>query len=325
MLAPLAPLATDDLQAIHAKALGLVSTNSPWDFVAEAWRSALWAYCHPHWQPVSTQRLSNLFLDLAAPGLGPSGLEEAKQVRDHLTAVGDLIRLPGGEWLPAPLKLITLGAGLDLQLIGGMPSWVLPKVHPAWVGSPGFRRTSHAGISLHHVDLEEWCQREAREDKVPTLSEALALVEALPAQAYTPTPTHGLVNRALAHPGDPPVGSWVQVKDTLTHRLLGIAVHGQEGWFLRTLPPWVDGRMAHRICQTQSGGQETWRAIEGGKETLLKLYVKLPNWHWQVLLCTCLRPPVQDPIHHQWTVMIPPPCLDLLQALVFTPLQMIRS
>ncbi len=318
------PIAFDELKTIHSKALGLGPSSSTWNILAEAWRSSLWAHCHSHWQPVSTQRLSNLFLDLAAPTLGSGGLEEAKGVRDHLTAVGDLIRLPGGEWLPAPLKLIGLGTGRDPQLIGGMPSWVIPEIHPAWLGSPGFRRTSHTGISLHQVELEEWCQREAQEDTVPTLAEAVACVEALPAQVFTPTSNHDLTNRVLAHPWTPPVGSWVRVTDALSHHLLGIAARGQGGWSLRILPSWMDGRMAHLICQAHSGGYETWRANEGTEETILKLYVKLPHWHWQVILCACLRPPVQDPIHHQWTVVIHPQCLDLLQALVFTPLKMLR-
>lgn len=321
----LTSLTTGDLNAIHSRGLGLRKAPSRWDLLAEAWRSALWALCHPHWQAASSQRLSNLFFDLASPVVSTSDREEVEKVRSHLVSVGDLIQLPHGEWLPAPLKLVVFGTELDFRIIGGMPSWVMEEVYPGWYGKPGFLRTSQEGIPLHRIDLEEWCLRDAVEAAVPSLSETIARAEALNAIPWIPIPgDYEFKNRALANPNDPPVGAWVLVRDLRTHHPVGIAAKSRGGWSLRPLPQWMDGRMARLICQAQAGVYEHWQARVGKEGTLLKFFVQLPNWHWQVLLCGCLQPPEQDPVNHRWSAMISPPWLEPLKELVFSPLQMIR-
>lgn len=210
-LMPLTELTPQEVKPLQAWGLGLGSASSPWDFVAEAWRSALWALCHPHWQATSTQRLSNLFLDLAGPMVGPDGLGEAIQVRDHLLAVGDFIRLPGGEWLPAPLRQVSFGPEYEPQIIGGMPAWVLVELHPRWLVSPGFRRTSRDAVSLPRVSVEDWCDRGFDDLPVRSLQEAVEWCRKAPPSTWHPNQGLEYKNRALKNPEAPPTGAWVQI------------------------------------------------------------------------------------------------------------------
>lgn len=316
-------LTSTEVQAIHTRGLGLGRDSTPWDHIAESWRSALWALCHPHWQPASTQRFSNLFLDLAGPMVGPEGMEEAIGVRDHLVDVGDLIRLPGGEWLPAPMKLIAHPSDGDAFLFGGMPSWVLAEAHRHWLGSAGFRRSSREGLHLPRLDLGEWCLRTCIQDPEQSLEEATQIVARLYKKPWAPDARFDLKNRALGTPSAPPTGAWVQVKDHLTHELVGIAEREAKGWSLRTLPAWMDGRMAHLVCQARANTYERWVLKANQKVASIGLYVKLPDWHWRLLQCCCQRPPVQDPENHRWMVTVAPDLVPFLESRVFTPLKML--
>lgn len=321
----LSPISLEEILPIHARGLALGRSSSPWDFVAEAWRSAAWALCHPHWQPCSSQRLTNLFVDLAGPVLGgPDALKEALQVRDHLCEVGDFLRLPGGEWLPAPLRLVCKAQDHDCQIIGGIPSWALVEAYPKWLGSPGFKRSSHEGIRLPKLSLQEWCDRDFTVPPLRSVRETMACIEKCSATPWLPSSNYELKNRALSNPENAPTGAWVQVRDRTTYQLVGIAERTQNHWVLKTLPGWMDGRMAHLLCQVRSGGKESWIAKPGTQEASLELYVKLPNWHWAMLLSCCIRPPVQDPVNHRWTAVIDQKDLTLLEESVFVPLQMKR-
>lgn len=320
----LRPINLSEGSALHSQNLGLRGEATPWDHLAEAWRSSLWALCHPHWQPATTQKFRGLFNDIAGPVLLKMGYEQRDKVLDHLESVGDLVRLSGGYWLPAPSKVVDWGSGCRPQLVGGTPSWVLEQMHPRWGGEAGFRRTAE-DLDLPTVSADEWCDRSQHGRSMRSLQDGAQTLSNQPARPFELTGQFELSNRALRDRTDAVVGTWMVVKDQATHGLHGVAERTPSGWVIRSAPVEIDPPAAALICQVSAGGYERWRVSQEPDGLHLHLYRKLPRWHRSALLSHALQPEVTGEGRRGFEYLVTPESLTWLEANVFRLLQMRKA
>ena len=168
-------------------------------------RAALWALTDAGATPVYTLRLLNLARHLAGPALGPGqdasppdddpeyGVEPPVTLRDildELAALGDVARLAGGSWLPAPLRAVPLQHVDRWLLVGGLPTMLLPhdvrsKVQhrgvarllpaPVALAASGLRvQTEAAWLQAPDDDIAAWADRILRETPLEPPSDDLA-------------------------------------------------------------------------------------------------------------------------------------------------------
>lgn len=310
-----------DGTALHSQNLGLRGNPTPWDHLAEAWRSAIWALCHPHWLPTTTQKLRGLYADIAGPVLLEMGREHGDAVLNHLAQVGDLVNLPGGYWLPAPARSLDWGASSRPQLIGGVPSWVLEKMQPRWAGDAGFRRTAE-DLDLPSVAAEEWCDRAHPKGSLRTIQEGTRLIDRQPSRIFERTEQIELTNRALRSEINPPIGTWMVAKASATHQLIGVAERTASGWLLRSVPLEIDPPAAALICQIRAGGSEQWTQSDTPDGLRLHFFRKLPRWHRCTLLCHALRPEMSGEEVRGYDYVVAPESLGWIESNVLSPLQL---
>jgi hypothetical protein len=73
--------------------------------------------------------------------------------------IGDVSRLPGGYWLPSPLRVVRLKALNYSLLIGGRPIWALPEPLPMRLDYSGATRFAAEGLGgLPRESEESWCR-----------------------------------------------------------------------------------------------------------------------------------------------------------------------
>lgn len=308
------------------KQLGLHRNASRWDLAAEAWRASVWALTSPDWVPASTRAVQGIYQDLEPVVGAKLPWEEAIEVREHLVAVGDLIRMPGGRWLPAPLRILQWSSSTSPQLVGGMPSWLLAKCHPRWQGSSGFRRTCEEGLTLPSSLGSDWCDRETTIPSIRDLRAATRRMEAVRGIAWSPGSEARLVNPAIHDPLHAGPGSWCVVEDQDTQVPKGIAVRLTHGWEFRALPPQIDGSFARMICLKKSHRPEQWVEPASAEAGTIRVFRKLPGWHWRVLQCHSIRP-ILNPTHERrrYELTIEPGSLPWLVRDVFEPLNMQKA
>ncbi len=104
--------------------------------LAEVARSVLWSLSKAGTEPVYITRLLNALRYAAGPLImsvvhpQPTEVLEpdtARMILDDLAAVGDIVELPRGRWLPAPLRLVTLAQTKRHIVLGGTPMILLSK------------------------------------------------------------------------------------------------------------------------------------------------------------------------------------------------------
>lgn len=310
--------------AIQSLNLGLRGDPSPWDYLAEAWRASLWALCHPHWSPVTTQKMRRIFTDIAGPALHQLEFGKGDAVLNHLIQVGDLVKLPRGYWLPAPSRIIDWGPGYRPQLIGGVPSWVLEKMQPRWGGTAGFRRTAE-DLELPRLPAEGWCDRAQPKSSMKTIEDGIQALIKQPTKSFEPSSHVELSNRALPQGETPGFGTWLVVKDRATHQLIGVAETTPSGWLLRLVPSEIDPPAAALVCQVQAGGKQPWTQSDTLEGVRLHLFRKLPRWHRSALLSHTLRPEISGESIKGYDYLVSCESLKWIEANVFHPLQMRKA
>jgi hypothetical protein len=140
-------------------------------FRAECLRSALWSSSNAGNMPVYVTRLLGVTepLIMADPEFAKSrisradeGVESRDVLRESLEEmelIGDLARLPGGYWLPSPLRVVPLHAVNRWLLISGRPTWALPKDLVKNLEYTGVARFSKESIAALPTQSEEnWCR-----------------------------------------------------------------------------------------------------------------------------------------------------------------------
>jgi|HubBroStandDraft_2_1064218.scaffolds.fasta_scaffold00775_7 hypothetical protein len=182
-------LGTDAARAVALRNLGFVSTMStgrgavrsyadisPISFRAECLRAALWASSNGATMPVYVTRLWGVAGPLLKPdpdfaksrdeksGEKIEPGEILRETLEEMELIGDVSRLAGGYWLPAPLRVVPLRALHHSLLIGGRPVWALPKELATRLDYSGVTRFVAGTVDGIPSESEEsWC-RLPRED-----------------------------------------------------------------------------------------------------------------------------------------------------------------
>jgi len=133
---------------IQASKSGPASVTS---LAAECLRACLWPLSGAGRSGVYISRVLNVAMQLTAGGAllepvkaaGSDGHLKARDlladVLDELESIGDVASLPGGYWLPGPLRQVDMGQNSPALLIGGVPTWLLARAGLA-VKQPGLAR-----------------------------------------------------------------------------------------------------------------------------------------------------------------------------------------
>lgn len=136
---------------------------------ASALRSAVWAGTGAEaegrdLEGVHVTRVMNLASRLLRPlkpdSAGDSFIRDlCRDALSDLGRLGDLVRIAGGRWLPAPLRAVQLRASNEWMLIGGLPSSRLRIAIPD-LRHVGFVRVSDAPPSgMYRQSLGEWLDK----------------------------------------------------------------------------------------------------------------------------------------------------------------------
>ena len=133
--------------------------------MAAALRAAIWAESRAGVAPVHTTRVFNHAIALARPAhhwpddvcvdegatASDNGRVTLRNALADLADHGDVARLPGGYWLPAPLRIVKPGQLGHALLIGGRPTPFLPDA--------ARERIDHLGPSrLIRLPLPDWAR-----------------------------------------------------------------------------------------------------------------------------------------------------------------------
>jgi hypothetical protein len=159
-------------QDLALRSLGFVSTKAPdWPSIyAEALRLALWSGWHQGQQPVYVTRMLNAAERSLIPwqsqnSQGDTELRETlRLVLEELELVGDVASLPGGHWVPAPLRLVEIASIERTLILGGLPTKYMPGRLRSALSRAGISRlttpeTIRSTADLAHIDTvaeREW-------------------------------------------------------------------------------------------------------------------------------------------------------------------------
>jgi hypothetical protein len=193
---------TDAARAVALRNLGFVSAMStetdvvrsyadisPISFRAECLRAALWASSNGAAMPVYITRLGSVAEPLLKPdpdfarrragnfGEKVESAEILRETLEEMEVIGDVSRLAGGYWLPAPLRVVPLRALQHSLLIGGRPIWALPNKLGTRLDYSGVTRFVVGEVDGMPTEREEsWC-RLPREDVDKQSARLLAQAE----------------------------------------------------------------------------------------------------------------------------------------------------
>src|SRR5205807_6744393 len=93
------------------------------------------------------------------PGEWPEPKEVVRAGLEEMEVIGDVARLPGGYWLPAPLHCVPLHAVKRWLLLGGRPASSLPTDLASRLEYNGVARfTTTECIGLPTESEEAWCR-----------------------------------------------------------------------------------------------------------------------------------------------------------------------
>jgi hypothetical protein len=175
-------LRLDEVRALALRNLGFASSDrkrearpyadiSPLSFRAECLRASLWACSSAGHSPVYVTRWLGAVEPLltpdpeyaknkrSVPAVSPDPKEVIRTALEELELVGDVARLPGGYWLPAPLRCVPLHAVKRWLLVGGRPVHSLPAELASGLEYSGAARfaTSEC-VGLPTESEEAWCR-----------------------------------------------------------------------------------------------------------------------------------------------------------------------
>jgi len=166
----------------------LTTSTSVQTICAEALRAGLWSLSNEGTKPVYISRLVSIVHRLVEPGLTGNVLIADEHLKyfassesttnpqhikkdiiskllhralDELELLGDVVSLPHGYWLPAPLHFVSLPAIRRWILVGGRPANSFPKsLHSAIEYSGPTRFLIHNPVELGFQDVvqseEQW-------------------------------------------------------------------------------------------------------------------------------------------------------------------------
>lgn len=142
---------------------------------------------------------------------GDSVREDLRAALEALADAGDLVELARGHWLPAPSRLVSLGAGRGHLLVGGVPTRALGKLGDGALEFNGpFRRVRDAAaltqLGLPSEPLSEWARLPAQ-----PLVDWAAEFARTPLAAYEGPTEEGafqLYTPELSAPGAPQFKRW---------------------------------------------------------------------------------------------------------------------
>ena len=140
-------------------------------FRAECIRATLWAATNAGEIPIYVTRLMGSTEPLLKPDPnyqiaklrrqenGTEPRELIREVLDEMELVGDVARLPGGYWLPAPLRVVPLPAMKRWLVLGGTPNAMLPEYLVRTLEHSGVARFATAEpAGLPQESEENWCR-----------------------------------------------------------------------------------------------------------------------------------------------------------------------
>ena len=196
-------------QELVLKSFGFISAKAPdWPSIyAEALRLALWSNWQQSEQPVYVTRLLNAAERLLVPWQSQNSQEDTelretlRLVLEELELVGDVASLPGGHWVPAPLRLVEMADVERTLILGGLPTRYMPGKLRLALSRTGISRLASCEMirgtpELAHIGMvaeREWL-RMPEDDLSPWAQQLLAAAVLEPAgnlivEVYAPAHT----------------------------------------------------------------------------------------------------------------------------------------
>ncbi len=133
---------------------------------AEIVRTVLWAHWRSQEKPVYSTRLIHAVMRSLLPWhCNDDSQDEIKQRLDEtlleLAIIGDIASLPGGYWIPTPLRIVNLPDAKHWLVLGGMPTHLLPSSLHAVLEHNGTARfltslPDEQKPDIDHQPYQEW-------------------------------------------------------------------------------------------------------------------------------------------------------------------------